>query len=105
MRFLTMGGCRKRGSIPDASPLASSAIMTTEFQVIDLTIPPELAGQRLDSALARVMPQHSRTRIKGWIEAGAVQVNGRACKPRDVVEAGSRVRVQTTIDEAAQPKV
>ena len=64
-----------------------------------------MAGQRLDSALARVMPEHSRTRIKGWIEAGAVQVNGRACKPRDVVEAGSRVRVQTTIDEAAQPKV
>ena len=79
--------------------------MTTEFHVLDFEIPPELAGQRLDSALARVMPQHSRTRIKGWIEAGAVQVNGRACKPRDVVEAGSRVRVQTTIDEAAQPKV
>jgi len=79
--------------------------MTAEFHVLDFEIPPELAGQRLDSALARVMPEHSRTRIKGWIEAGAVQVNGRACKPRDVVEAGSRVRVQTTIDEAAQPKV
>jgi 23S rRNA pseudouridine1911/1915/1917 synthase len=79
--------------------------MTTEFHVLDFEIPPELAGQRLDSALARVMPEHSRTRIKGWIEAGAVQVNGRACKPRDVVEAGSRVRVQTTIDEAAQPEV
>ena len=79
--------------------------MTTEFHVLDFEIPPELAGQRLDSALARVMPQHSRTRIKGWIEAGAVQVNGRACKPRDVAQAGSRVRVQTTIDEAAQPKV
>ena len=79
--------------------------MTTEFHVLNFEFPPELAGQRLDSALARVMPEHSRTRIKGWIEAGAVQVNGRACKPRDVVEAGSRVRVQTTIDEAAQPKV
>ncbi len=44
--------------------------MTAEFQVIDLTIPPELAGQRLDSALARLLPEHSRTRIKGWIEAG-----------------------------------
>ena len=79
--------------------------MTTEFHVLNFEFPPELAGQRLDSALARVMPEHSRTRIKGWIEAGAVQVNGRACKPRDVAQAGSRVRVQTTIDEAAQPKV
>jgi 23S rRNA pseudouridine1911/1915/1917 synthase len=79
--------------------------MTAEFQVTDLEIPPELAGQRLDSALARLMPEHSRTRIKGWIEAGAVKVDRKACKPRDMVEAGSRVRVQTTIDEVAQPQV
>ena len=35
--------------------------MTAEFQTIDLQIPQELAGQRLDSALARLMPEHSRT--------------------------------------------
>ena len=79
--------------------------MTTEFQVIDLTIPPDLAGQRLDSTLARLMPEHSRTRIKAWIEAGAVKVDRRACKPRDIVEAGSRVRVEATLDEPAQPQV
>lgn len=79
--------------------------MTAEFQVIDLTIPPDLAGQRLDSALARLLPEHSRTRIKGWIEAGAVQVDRRACKPRDIVEAGFRVRVQAAVDEVAQPEV
>ncbi len=79
--------------------------MNAEFQVIDLTIPPELAGQRLDSALARLMPEHSRTRIKGWIEGGAVKLDRVACKPRDIVEAGSRVRVQMTLGEAAQPEV
>src|SRR5882757_2341283 len=79
--------------------------MYAEFQVIDLTIPPELAGQRLDSALARLMPEHSRTRIKGWIEGGAVKLDRVACKPRDIVEAGSRVRLQMTLVEAAQPEV
>ena len=79
--------------------------MTAEFQVIDLTIPAELAGQRLDSALARLIPQHSRTRIKGWIETGAVQVGRQPCKPRDLVEAGSRVRVQMTVEPAAQPQI
>jgi 23S rRNA pseudouridine1911/1915/1917 synthase len=79
--------------------------MTAEFQVIDLKIPPEMAGQRLDSALARLMPEHSRTRIKGWIEAGAVLVGRQACKPRDIVEAGSSVRVQMTMAEVAQPQV
>src|SRR5260370_3605125 len=79
--------------------------MNAEFQVIDLTIPPELAGQRLDSALARLVPEHSGTRIKGWMEGGAVKLGRVACKPRDIVEAGSLVRVQMTLGEAAQPEV
>jgi 23S rRNA pseudouridine1911/1915/1917 synthase len=73
--------------------------MSAEFQVIDLEIPPELAGHRLDSALARLLPQHSRTRIKGWIEAGAVLVGRQRLKPRDLVEAGSRVRVQVRAEQ------
>jgi 23S rRNA pseudouridine1911/1915/1917 synthase len=73
--------------------------MNAEFQIIDLQIPEELAGQRLDAALARLMPEHSRTRIKGWIEAGQVLVGRLPCKPRDVVEAGSRVNVRMTLDE------
>ncbi len=79
--------------------------MTAEFQVIDLQIPQEMAGQRLDIALARLLSGHSRTRIKGWIETGAVTVDRVACKPRDLVEAGSHVRVQMTRDVAAQPQV
>jgi 23S rRNA pseudouridine1911/1915/1917 synthase len=79
--------------------------MTAEFQVIDLQIPPELAGERLDTALARLMPQHSRTRIKGWIEDGAVLVDRRACKPRDEVEAGARVGIRVMLETVAQPQV
>ena len=70
--------------------------MNPEFLVVDLEIPAELAGQRLDSALARLMPEHSRTRIKGWIEGGGVLLGRRACKPRDTVEAGARVQVRMT---------
>jgi 23S rRNA pseudouridine1911/1915/1917 synthase len=73
--------------------------MTPEFQVIDLEIPPELAGIRLDSALARLLPQHSRTRIKGWIEDGAVLVGRKPSRPRDLVEVGARVRVQIAAEE------
>ena len=73
--------------------------MTPEFQIIDLQIPMDLAGQRLDIALARLIPQHSRTRIKGWIDAGQVLVGSLPCKPRDVVEAGWRVNVRMTVDE------
>jgi len=73
--------------------------MSAEFQVIDLTIPPELAGRRLDSALAHLLPQHSRTRIKGWIEEGAVLVGRQRLRPRDPVAAGARVRVQMRLEQ------
>ena len=72
--------------------------MTPEFQQIELEIPPELAGERLDSALAKLLPEHSRTRIKGWIESGAVTMGRARCKPRDLVEAGLRVSVRVTRD-------
>src|SRR5580698_6717859 len=74
-------GLTKRGSIPDASPSASSTQLSAEFQLIELLIPADLAGRRLDAALARLMPAQSRTRIKGWIESGAVQVAGRPARP------------------------
>jgi 23S rRNA pseudouridine1911/1915/1917 synthase len=77
--------------------------MSAEFQVIDLTIPPELAGCRLDSALARLLPQHSRTRIKGWIEEGAVLVGRQRLRPRDLVQAGARVRLQMRPVEPDSP--
>ncbi|MGH8315089.1 MAG: 23S rRNA pseudouridine(1911/1915/1917) synthase RluD, partial [Steroidobacterales bacterium] len=43
--------------------------------------------------LAKLMPQHSRTRIRGWIEEGLAQVNGRACRPRDRLFGGERIVV------------
>ena len=89
---------QKRGSIPDAPPLASSSPMNAEFQVIELKIPQELAGLRLDTALSRLLPEHSRTRIKGWIDAGQVQVGKLECKPRDKVSAGSRVEVRMSVE-------
>jgi 23S rRNA pseudouridine1911/1915/1917 synthase len=81
--------------------------MSAEFQVIELKIPQELAGLRLDAALSRLLPEHSRTRIKGWIDAGQVQVGKLKCKPRDTVSAGSRVEVRMSVDAPpaeAQPE-
>jgi 23S rRNA pseudouridine1911/1915/1917 synthase len=79
--------------------------MPAEFQVVDLTIPPEMAGLRLDSALARLMPEHSRTRIKGWIEGGEVTVGRAACRPSDIVAPGSRIRLRMSLDGVAQTEV
>ncbi|GAC1301412.1 MAG: 23S rRNA pseudouridine(1911/1915/1917) synthase RluD [Steroidobacteraceae bacterium] len=72
----------------------SSTPMSAEFRDVRLVIPASLAGERLDSALAHLLPEHSRTRIKGWIESGHVRVGGLSCRPRDVVTAGSAVTIR-----------
>jgi len=68
--------------------------MSAEFQLVELKIPAEMAGARLDATLARLLPAQSRTRIKGWIESGAVLVAGRPARPSDRVIAASRVMLR-----------
>jgi len=62
-----------------------------------LTIPAELAGQRLDQALAELLAEYSRSRIKEWIDAGRVQVDGARLKPKDRVIGGEHVEVDAVL--------
>jgi len=69
-----------------------------KFQTLRVEFPPELAGRRLDAALATLLPQYSRTRIQRWIEEGAVLVNGLAVsRPRDVVVGGESATVEARV--------
>jgi 23S rRNA pseudouridine1911/1915/1917 synthase len=58
-----------------------------------LVIPEELAGHRLDQALARLCPQHSRARLQGWIRAGRITVNGAPARQKNPVRDGDVVRI------------
>jgi 23S rRNA pseudouridine1911/1915/1917 synthase len=66
-----------------------------------LTIPLELAGQRLDQALAELLGDYSRTRIKEWIDAGEVRVNGAKLRPKDKVLGGEGVEIDAAVPVAA----
>ena len=59
-----------------------------------LTIPEELAGLRLDQALARMFPDYSRSRLKEWLLAGAITVEGGPKRPRDAVSGGEIVEFE-----------
>ena len=50
-----------------------------------------LAGNRLDQALQRLLPEYSRSRIQDWIQQGFVCVNKELCKPRQKVFSGDLV--------------
>ena len=67
--------------------------MMTE-ETSEQTVPPELAGERLDRALARMFPQYSRTRLKDWITRGLVTIDGATLRPRDTLAGGERVRLR-----------
>ena len=58
------------------------------------TVPVELAGQRLDQALAQMFPQFSRSRLKSWILQGFVTVDEREMRPRDAVCGGESIVLQ-----------
>ena len=73
--------------------------MPTSTVQLSLQIPDTEAGQRLDQALARLLPDYSRSRLKTWIEAGEVLVDGAVRRPRDKVNGGERVEVAGTVIE------
>jgi 23S rRNA pseudouridine1911/1915/1917 synthase len=54
-------------------------------------IPAELAGLRLDQALAQMFPEYSRSRLKEWLLAGAITLDGGLKRPRDAVAGGEIV--------------
>ncbi len=63
-------------------------------ETLDLAVPAELAGLRLDQALARMLPDHSRTRIQQWIGEGRVRLDGAVPRPRDPVRGGERIAIE-----------
>src|SRR5512140_50884 len=58
-----------------------------------LTIPLEMAGLRLDQALARLLPDESRSRLARLIEEGHVHVDGEPAAVRRKVRSGESVEV------------
>ncbi|MDX1443895.1 MAG: 23S rRNA pseudouridine(1911/1915/1917) synthase RluD [Gammaproteobacteria bacterium] len=70
-------------------------------------IPLECAGQRLDQALAGLLPDYSRSKIKEWIKSGGILLEGRKPRPRDAVNGGEHwvvdVQLERQVGVEAQP--
>ena len=68
---------------------------------VELTLPHEYAGQRLDQALSHLLPEYSRTRLAHWITTHRVELNGSPALPKSKVWGGETVRISPTPDAAA----
>jgi len=73
--------------------------------VREVVVPESLDGARLDKALAELVPELSRARVKRAIELGAVRVNGRRVPKGGSVAKGDAVRidVERVADAPAVP--
>lgn len=62
-------------------------------------VPDTSIGQRLDQTLAQMFPDYSRSRIKEWILAGKVKVNGTVnSKARDKMYGGEAIIIDAEIE-------
>jgi len=68
---------------------------------LDLRVPDELAGLRLDQALVRLLPEYSRTRLQNWVRDARVTVNGAPAQPKAKVWSGDRLTVSIEPDQDA----
>jgi 23S rRNA pseudouridine1911/1915/1917 synthase len=66
---------------------------------LNLQIPADQAGQRLDQALAHLLPDYSRSRLKTWIESGEIRVDGEIRRPRDKVFGGEAVVLDAQLEQ------
>ncbi|MBL8383015.1 MAG: RluA family pseudouridine synthase [Burkholderiales bacterium] len=65
-----------------------------EDDAIRLSAPMADAGLRLDQALARWLPQYSRSRVRDWIDAGHVRVDGQPGVASRRLRGGETVAVE-----------
>jgi 23S rRNA pseudouridine1911/1915/1917 synthase len=68
-------------------------VQAPSFPARTLTIPLEMAGLRLDQALAKLLPGESRSRLARLIEEGHVHVDGKPATVRRKVKSGESVEV------------
>jgi 23S rRNA pseudouridine1911/1915/1917 synthase len=57
-------------------------------------VPEMLAGLRLDQALARMFPEHSRSRLQHWLRDGHIRLDARAAKPKQKIWGGEEVEIR-----------
>lgn len=62
-----------------------------------LIIPSSHVNERLDQALAQLLPDYSRTQIQQWITAGKVLINGQPVKPKYRVKGDETVSIEVVI--------
>jgi 23S rRNA pseudouridine1911/1915/1917 synthase len=70
---------------------------------LELRVPTEHGGLRLDQALVKLFPEYSRSRLQDWVTQGMVTVNGSPGSVKQKVWGGEAITVTPQIHPSEQP--
>ncbi|NOU00286.1 MAG: RNA pseudouridine synthase, partial [Gallionella sp.] len=101
-------------NMPDyskAKPLNAQEVMdevdllaeSPELENLHFVIPDEFAGLRLDQALAKLLPEYSRSRLQEWIVQQQVTVDGEFAISKQKVWGSETLEVLPQLHSSEQP--
>lgn len=90
---------------PDDYSASSAANSEQRFESFQqMHVPTDCAGLRLDQALARMLPQHSRSRLQAWLREGRIQIDGAAhVDAKRKMWGGERIDIAPLQDPRSAP--
>lgn len=72
-------------------------------QILELLVPEQAAGLRLDAYLAAQL-EFSRSLLQDWIREGRVRLSGKAAKPSARLKTGQPIRLEVPPLQPAEPQ-
>ena len=86
----------KDNYIAETSFIMNKTIQDTKY------IPEELAGMRLDKALAVLFPDYSRAMLSKWLKSGDILINGQSMLQKEKVKGGEHVSIGTILEDQSE---
>jgi 23S rRNA pseudouridine1911/1915/1917 synthase len=72
--------------------------MVDKFQTLQLQLPTDVAGLRLDQALVQVLPQFSRSELQRWLRSGELTVGGQRSRASLRAQGGEQIVLNARIE-------
>lgn len=67
---------------------------------LQASVPFELSGSRFDQIAAELFPEYSRSRLQTWIKEGTLTVDGAVRKPKEKLNGGEELKVETKVENS-----
>jgi len=87
----------------DAEGDLDNVLPADAVSALNFKVPLEYGGSRLDQALAKLLPEYSRSRLQEWVAQGQVTLNGAAATSKQKVWGGELLDVVPQSNPADQP--